>query len=194
MTTLREAAQRALEALEADNSKLWPSDRRTAAYFNLRAALAEPVEYAAAPNGKRSSLLTHMMNKRSKEERAALAEQESLEPDIAKIVNDNLWNLYVEDSAEPVAWESSEDGKTIQDNDFTHDVVLRVTGDFENDGQRISYAKRIVNNLNAAPPQRKPLTEEEIEAVCAPLGFAKLSPVEVARAIERAHGIGGNDE
>lgn len=39
-------------------------------------------------------------------------------------------------------------------------------------------------------PQRKPLTEDEIEAVCAPLGFAKLSPVEVARAIERAHGIG----
>ena len=36
--------------------------------------LAEPVEYAVEPNGKRSSLLTHMVNKRSKEERAALAE------------------------------------------------------------------------------------------------------------------------
>ena len=40
-------------------------------------------------------------------------------------------------------------------------------------------------------PQRKPLTDEEIDAVCAPLGFAQLSPREVARAIERAHGIGG---
>jgi hypothetical protein len=39
--------------------------------------------------------------------------------------------------------------------------------------------------------QRKPLTDEEIDAVCAPLGFAQLSPREVARAIERAHGIGG---
>jgi hypothetical protein len=40
-------------------------------------------------------------------------------------------------------------------------------------------------------PQRKPLSDEEIDAVCAPLGFAQLSPREVARAIERAHGIGG---
>jgi hypothetical protein len=46
------------------------------------------------------------------------------------------------------------------------------------------------NPLYAAPPQRKPLTDEEINAVCAPLGFAQLSPVEVTRAIEQAHGIG----
>ena len=37
--------------------------------------------------------------------------------------------------------------------------------------------------------QRKPLTNEEIERVCTPLGFAQLSPVEIARAIEKAHGI-----
>ena len=40
-----------------------------------------------------------------------------------------------------------------------------------------------------APPQRKPLTEEEIGIICASLGFAQISPVEVARAIERAYGI-----
>jgi hypothetical protein len=45
--------------------------------------------------------------------------------------------------------------------------------------------------LYTEPQQRKPLTDEEIDAVCAPLGFAQLSPREVARAIERAHGIGG---
>ena len=39
------------------------------------------------------------------------------------------------------------------------------------------------------PPQRLPLTEEEIGIICASLGFAQISPVEVARAIERAHGI-----
>ena len=43
-----------------------------------------------------------------------------------------------------------------------------------------------------APPQRKLLTDEEIERICASLGFAQLSPVEVARAVERAHGIGDN--
>jgi hypothetical protein len=38
--------------------------------------------------------------------------------------------------------------------------------------------------------QRQPLTDEQIDAVCAPLGFAQMSPREVARAIEAAHGIG----
>ena len=45
--------------------------------------------------------------------------------------------------------------------------------------------------LYTAPPHPKPLTEEEIGIICASLGFAQISPVEVARAIERAHGIGG---
>ena len=39
------------------------------------------------------------------------------------------------------------------------------------------------------PPQRKPLTDEEIERACVPLGAAMLSFSEVARAIEAAHGI-----
>ena len=43
--------------------------------------------------------------------------------------------------------------------------------------------------LYLAPPKRKPLTEEEIGIICASLGFAQISPVEVARAIESAHGI-----
>ena len=40
-----------------------------------------------------------------------------------------------------------------------------------------------------AEPERKPLTDEEIERACVPLGAAMLSFTEVARAIERAHGI-----
>ena len=43
-----------------------------------------------------------------------------------------------------------------------------------------------------APPQRKPLTEAQIYAAIK--GIDSLKAVEVARAIERAHGIGGNDE
>jgi hypothetical protein len=45
---------------------------------------------------------------------------------------------------------------------------------------------------HTAPPQRKPLTEEEIERACVPLGAAMLSFTEVARAIEAAHGIKEN--
>jgi hypothetical protein len=44
------------------------------------------------------------------------------------------------------------------------------------------------------PPKRKPLTDEEIELVCAPLGMYQMIPREVARAIEKAHGIGGEHE
>lgn len=44
--------------------------------------------------------------------------------------------------------------------------------------------------LYAAPPQRKPLTQEEIDRICASLGFAAISPAEIVRAVERAHGIG----
>lgn len=40
--TDREVMQMALEALEADNSKLWPSDKRSIAIEALRARLAEP--------------------------------------------------------------------------------------------------------------------------------------------------------
>jgi hypothetical protein len=49
------------------------------------------------------------------------------------------------------------------------------------------------NALYIAPPQRYPLTEEEIARACLPLGAAMLSFTEVARAIERAHGIGGEE-
>ena len=45
------------------------------------------------------------------------------------------------------------------------------------------------DRIDALEAQRKPLTEEEIERICASLGFAQLSPVEVARAIEAAHNI-----
>ena len=55
---------------------------------------------------------------------------------------------------------------------------------------RRELARRIVA-LYTAPPQRKPLTDEEVEQVCVPLKAAMLSFTEVARAIEAAHGIKG---
>ena len=42
-------------------------------------------------------------------------------------------------------------------------------------------------------PQRKPLTEEEIENL-GPLSFTWRDMVQFARAIEKAHGIGGEHE
>ncbi len=48
MTTLREAAQQALEALVADDSKLWPRHERTEAIAALRERLAQPEQEPVA--------------------------------------------------------------------------------------------------------------------------------------------------
>ena len=53
-----------------------------------------------------------------------------------------------------------------------------------------SAAIRIATSLGWTP-QRKPLTDEEIDNAVWHLGFGQLSPQEVARAIEAAHGIKG---
>ena len=55
---------------------------------------------------------------------------------------------------------------------------------------------RNARRLYTAPPQRKPLTEEEIDALIHPVVMADLSDemtdYEIARAVERAHGIKEN--
>ena len=62
-----------------------------------------------------------------------------------------------------------------------------MTHNDEADTLLIVYQRGFSDGKKAA--ERKPLTEEEIERICASLGFAQLSPVEVARAIEAAHNI-----
>ncbi len=42
----------------------------------------------------------------------------------------------------------------------------------------------------AAPPRRRPLTDEQIKELTSCLGFGHVSPITIARAIEQAHGIG----
>ena len=42
----------------------------------------------------------------------------------------------------------------------------------------------------AAPPQRKPLTEEEIYRATGHCGVSKYTAITITRAVERAHGIG----
>ena len=45
-------------------------------------------------------------------------------------------------------WTVSDDGRTISSDDFTHDVLLRVSGDFYNDAQRKCYADQLAKILN----------------------------------------------
>lgn len=57
-------------------------------------------------------------------------------------------------------------------------------------GSRVNGCDPIESQaLYTAPPRRKPLTEEEIDALALVNSYLAF-----ARAIERAHGIGGNYE
>ena len=129
MTTLREAAQQALESLRLYKVCYGTSPAEEATLTALRAALAE-------------------------------LEQGPVQEPVQ----------------EPVAWLRLRDGKLARNDG----------GNFGNDWMP----------LYTAPPQRKPLTEEEIQDCFYAARNAKLGSVvvEIARAIERAHGIGGQDE
>ena len=45
-------------------------------------------------------------------------------------------------------WEVSDDGRTIMSDDFTHDVMLAVSGDFGSDEDRKAYSDEIARRLN----------------------------------------------
>ena len=45
-------------------------------------------------------------------------------------------------------WSVSSDGCTIGSDDFTHDVHLRVTGDFSDDAERKAYSENLAKKLN----------------------------------------------
>ena len=147
----------------------------------------------------------HFINQTITALRTAIAEAESVKPiawaninkhgDITHTNNKRMpWSktpLYTIPPAaqpakqKPVAWLGLEPSDMPDGDDpmYDHDFFLK----------GMVWADAILRKKNATPPaaQRQPLTEEQIDAVCAPLGFAQLSPREVARAIEAAHGITG---
>lgn len=136
--------------------------------------------------------------------RAALA-QEQVEPDLSRCPQcngpaDNGFDRSIPPSpylctqcmAEPGTWVASPDGRVIYDDISKDDCLLRVSGDFEDDEQRIRYTQRIVDALNAAPPRRTMvlLTEKEIVALVRPIVMAdmpdEMTDYEIARAVEKA--------
>lgn len=54
-------------------------------------------------------------------------------------------------------WVVSNDGREIASDDFTHDVILRVTGDFWSDEQRKAYAENLAAKLNVPNVSRIPV-------------------------------------
>tara|TARA_R110000868_G_scaffold284131_1_gene544610 strand:+ start:1522 stop:2073 length:552 start_codon:yes stop_codon:yes gene_type:complete len=182
MTTLRKAAQQALEVMESlhrtGDTQVFDMYGREATEA-LRAALAEPVEYAVEPNGKRSPLLTHMMNKRTKED-TTLAEPVQ-EPVAHSVVAGALFDF--------MGWLTSRRERIVLSSaDNASPAVEAITEFAKMRGLSLDDAK--VQDWNTAPPQRKPLTDEEMKRVC--VEAWSFDPYEIARAIERAHGIKEN--
>ena len=48
-------------------------------------------------------------------------------------------------------WEVSSDGRHLSSDDFEHDVVLEIKGDFYSDEQRKAYADQLAVRLNGLP-------------------------------------------
>ena len=152
MTTLREAAQQALEAWQTATYG-HPSHHKATllAMTALRAALAQP--QIDPVDEYRKSFIAGQIDMRDREETKA-------EP------------------VEPVAWMVyTEGGASAYVTDNPRDLI----------GAYRALA------LYTTPPQRKPLTEEEIDNICRQ-AHGGADPQEwarnFARAVERAHGIG----
>ena len=161
MSTLREAAQQALETLE----KLWLLGDQAGAIANpaittLRAALAEPE--SVQENATEAYWLIDHTGRYYPNPKHPLNSQRT------------------EPKQEPVAW--------VKTENFVDDDGLwsgRIVFNQDGDGMPL---------YTHPTPQRQPLTDEEISALFpAHLrgDYKDLIPYSFARAIERAHGIGG---
>ena len=195
MNTLRDAAQQALEALKDDQDRMVETAEKHWEYKTdlaiaaLKAALAEPqpepVALTFAGLTVRELRIPAGMTVRI--DRDALIVEPQRDPNDPILVEPNhdpSHAPYVAlaeptvpsdcaDSHQPAAWMVyTEGGTSAYVTDNPNDLV---------------GAYRALP-LYTAPPQRQPLTEEQIDDCWYQSGGLSL---QFARAIERAHGIGG---
>jgi len=152
MTTLREAAAMALEALEVATTPR-SEDRQTV--LKAQAALREALATC------KESLPVDLLSESEREIKRLRAE-----------LFEALCKRHVE--AEPVAYGYRDARGNI-----------RLLNHYETKMDRIP--------LYTSPPQRQPLTDEEIDALAIDEDGLPNSHFEFARAIERAHGIGSQE-
>lgn len=181
MADLRTAAQQALEVLEQLHGGCTDSNDGTVEAITvwcpevidaLRAALAqaEPVQPVAWVDERAISWLAGRRNKASAHVTTTLSAAKSLERPMA---------LYT--APQPQQTEPSQDTPPQHEYEVT-----------ANDDGTFSVALPDGEELRIIPPQRKPLTEEEIINIgkeARAIEGPHFLPVTFARAIERAHGI-----
>ena len=208
--SLREAAQMALDVLENYGGYGGGNDA-IAAEKALRAALAEPAapaEYEAAPNGRRSAVLTAMMNARTRAE-AALAEQPCScgEPSAFGVVHLKNGPCYVLSKLETAAptpyteadclaaekkWSAPAAPTVVEPVAWASPSVIPLREGQNNHPCVLTDTRCAANTvpLYATPP-RAPLSDEEIYKIGnTTRGQQGGWNIAFARAIEKAHGIG----
>ena len=190
MTTLREAAQQALEALELTSEKRDPM--RVAAITALRTALAQQDE--PCPNCASLEAQNYELDRK-------LAEMERAEPvawlqpktvdahsrpdlgyETCSSADYGAFPVYrvpfkAEPTQEPVAW---------VEHEWSGTGSRKLHFEKRDPTVRDEVVNPVWTPLYTDPPQRKPLTEEEIKRICEEYH----SPRQLARAVERVHGIG----
>lgn len=172
MSALRTAAQQALEALHEigwSNNTRWQSDRAATVIPALRAALAEEA--------------LQRFTDVNQEIEAALAEPESCQyPDCVDNGPEGKCTRWLLGECS-----KSEDYKPQRPAEPVQEPVAWMTPGQDlhlNNGEGFRFSDW--TPLYTAPPQRKPLTEEEISAIDWKAGETLH---DFARAVEQAHGI-----
>jgi hypothetical protein len=212
MSDLHKAAQQALWALQYHVEMTWPIDRTSEAIFNLRAALTEPVEpvpqpgvwmhpwppvkaQQAEPKGGgrlppplQAEPVTEDMKSAVRWAPSSAYWSERLREFFGPDAREGIDALErrIAGAQEPVAWiHTDPDKPRVRFLEWREDEP----------GYRGRWVK---TPLYLAPPQRKPLTDEEIVRIFETPELAgthfqtpTIKAIAVARAIERAHGIGG---
>ena len=181
MTTLRTAAQQALEALEADcggrcNAEYNPCWQREVAE-TLRAALAEHDKNLAWFKERKANWDLQRKLAEETEERDRLRQEDALQR-----LTDVNQEIEAE-PVEPVAWIQPDHLQKARRAPFLC---------------RVEPTKRMVDfvALFTAPPQRKPLSAIDLRALydrhaaCQEEGPETSGWWDFARAIERTYGIG----
>lgn len=69
-------------------------------------------------------------------------------------------------------------------------AYMGCNGDVVSKSEHNAGSKRFTIPLYTSPPQQKPLTNEEIEEITQDIDVKSTFYIDVARAIEKAHGIG----
>lgn len=202
MKDLRQAAQQAFEALEVELEGYdGPVPHIDTAITALRAALAEHDRLAGIEAIEKDAGI-HVSQQAEPEQEPIQTDEEDTMSKKCKAYSksklglsppDNRKSFYAgwdaalrsaltEPEQKPVAWR-------VQRSDGQYELYFLKAA-----AERAAecYIKRPpVEPLYTAPTPRKPLTEDEIaEASAGVLGLPHEIKVELARAIERAHGIG----